>query len=444
MCGLVAKCPSRGYLSPTAVIVIAIVMVMLTFLSWSPCSEGQAPERAPLKRLEFPSRDLAEQEACLAIIRGEVSEEDLRGQPAQNTLPESFYLNATRDCGTFIADRGYYTSDLLFSDEERNFPIAYSMVIHEKIEMFERLLRAIYAPQNVYCVHVDRKSPAHFLKAVEGIASCFPNVFLASKQESVVYASWLRVQADLNCMDDLLASPVKWKYLLNTCEADLPLKTNLEMVWSLKTLNGKNNLESIPPNRNKTARWLYHYSINGSRMVVMRHIRKDPPPISTPMFVGSAYFVLSRAFVEHARTRSDVGAFLEWAKDTYSPDEHIWATLQRSPSMPGTNTPHQRYDTEDMIAMARLVKWNFLSGDVYNGAAYVHCDSMHYKRGVCMYGIRDLRWMLGQHHLFANKFDPEVDDTVIKCLEHYLHFKATGHNAMLSFTKNDWVSEKPI
>lgn len=28
------------------------------------------------------------------------------------------------------------------------------MVVHEKIESFE-LLRAVYAPQNIYCVHVD-------------------------------------------------------------------------------------------------------------------------------------------------------------------------------------------------------------------------------------------------------------------------------------------------
>jgi hypothetical protein len=54
------------------------------------------------------------------------------------------------------------------------------MVIHEKIEMFERLLNAAYTPQNVYCVHVDMKSPEPFIKAVEAITSCFPNVFVAS------------------------------------------------------------------------------------------------------------------------------------------------------------------------------------------------------------------------------------------------------------------------
>jgi mucin type N-acetylglucosaminyltransferase 3 len=51
---------------------------------------------------------------------------------------------ATKDCSAYTKDRGFPIVAL--SDEERDFPIAYSMVIHEQIEMFERLLRATYTP----------------------------------------------------------------------------------------------------------------------------------------------------------------------------------------------------------------------------------------------------------------------------------------------------------
>ncbi len=35
----------------------------------------------------------------------------------------------------------------------------------------------------------------------------------------------------------------------------------------------------------------------------------------------------SRAFVEFIQTNSVAKELLEWSRDTYSPDEHYWATL---------------------------------------------------------------------------------------------------------------------
>lgn len=112
------------------------------------------------------------------------------------------------------------------------------------MQNFERLLRAIYAPQNIYCVHVDQKSKPSFRSAVTAIVSCFPNVFMVSQPVNVVYASWSRVQADINCMADLYNSSTKWKYFINVCGQDFPLKTNLEIVQMLRLLRGGNSMES--------------------------------------------------------------------------------------------------------------------------------------------------------------------------------------------------------
>ena len=90
------------------------------------------------------------------------------------------------------------------SKEEEEFPLAYSFVVHKDAGQVERLLRALYRPHNVYCIHVDKKSASVFYNALKDIASCLPNVFLASKREDVVYASYSRLQADLNCMEELL------------------------------------------------------------------------------------------------------------------------------------------------------------------------------------------------------------------------------------------------
>ncbi|XP_063052349.1 beta-1,3-galactosyl-O-glycosyl-glycoprotein beta-1,6-N-acetylglucosaminyltransferase 3 [Engraulis encrasicolus] len=415
--------------------VFILAFLGFSFLVWSN-SNGTCLSDSKSKEVETTvdrllSSDLSELLTCSAIIRGDVEGLDggvfgrLLKKRQRKGLEASFYFNATKDCDAFARDRKFITETL--SEEERDFPIAYSMVVHEKIEMFERLLRALYMPQNVYCVHVDQKAPEDFKKAVMAIVSCFPNVFVASKLERVVYASWSRVQADLNCIQDLLNSTVRWKYLLNTCGTDFPIKTNLEIVQALTLLDGRNSLESEATPGHKKARWQYHHSVTKSN-IVKTNIKKTPPPISTPMYSGNAYFVLSRDFVEHLQKNPEARALLKWEVDAYSPDEHMWATLQRMPSMPGFSPPNSKYDMTDMNAIARLVKWVYHEGDIKKGASYPPCTG-GYRRAVCVYGAGDLSWLLSMHHLIANKFDPEVDEIAIRCLEHHLRYKTlTGQS----------------
>lgn len=374
------------------------------------------------KALKLPARRPIN---CSGIIRGdrtalgEALLDKLDTKKKREPFTDTDYLNMTRDCEHFKAERKFIQFPL--SKEELDFPIAYSMVVHEKIENFERLLRAVYAPQNIYCIHVDEKSPETFKEAVKAIISCFPNVFLASKLVRVVYASWSRVQADLNCMEDLLRSSVPWKYFLNTCGTDFPIKTNAEMVLALKMLNGKNSMESEIPTEYKKSRWKYHYEVTDTLHRTSR--MKDPPPDNLPMFTGNAYIVASRSFIEHVLENPKSRQLIEWVKDTYSPDEHLWATLQRAPWMPGSVPYHPKFHISDMTAIARLVKWQGHEGNISMGAPYEPCSGIH-QRAICIYGTGDLPWILQNHHLLANKFDPKVDDNVLQCLEEYLRYKA--------------------
>ncbi|CAL8239062.1 unnamed protein product [Gadus morhua 'NCC'] len=139
---------------------------------------------------------------CTAVVLGDPDSQKTAQWLAQNRdyrrkvkLTDEYYIKATHDCRDFRLTRGYAT---LAFHEEMDFPLAYSIVAHHKVENFERLLRAIYAPQNVYCVHVDTKANTTVAAAIANIASCFPNVFMVSQPVKVVYASWMRVQADLN------------------------------------------------------------------------------------------------------------------------------------------------------------------------------------------------------------------------------------------------------
>ena len=111
----------------------------------------------------------------------------------------------SKKCEKFISERNYITDSL--SKEEEDFPLAYSFVVHKDAGQVERLLRAVYRPQNVYCIHIDKKADFLVYDALKRVADCFPNVFLAKKREDVVYATYSMLQAHLNCMEELLQVP---------------------------------------------------------------------------------------------------------------------------------------------------------------------------------------------------------------------------------------------
>lgn len=334
------------------------------------------------------------------------------------------------DCPSFIKFRRY--DNVCVTDEEVDFPLAYSLVVHKSAWMVERVLRAVYSPNNIYCIHYDQKSTHQFILAMEGLARCLPNVFIASKLESVFYASVSRLQADLNCLSDLLSLDVKWKYVINLCGQDLPLRSNIELVSELRKLNGYNMLETSRPTPHKEERFTFHHELRDSnyeyhKVPVKTEQKKSPPPHGIKMFTGNAYFILSREFIAFVHSSDMVKDFLAWSEDTFSPDEHFWATLVRMPGVPG-EVARSAPDITDLMSKTRLVKWSYLEESLYPP-----CTGEHI-RSVCIYGAAELRWLLNYGHWFANKFDPKVDPIVIQCLEERLEDRKRLFQSLTSFT----------
>ena len=99
-----------------------------------------------------------------------------------------------------LGNRPFYNKQQTSS----SISIAYTILLHNDVEQFERFLMAIYHPNNVYCVHIDSKSSDSIKNGVKSIVDCFDNVFIATKLEYIVYAGFSRLRADLNCMTDLV------------------------------------------------------------------------------------------------------------------------------------------------------------------------------------------------------------------------------------------------
>ncbi|XP_062976662.1 beta-1,3-galactosyl-O-glycosyl-glycoprotein beta-1,6-N-acetylglucosaminyltransferase 7-like [Elgaria multicarinata webbii] len=353
-------------------------------------------------------------ELCSALFEGKDAAPQI-GHLCQKVLHRGEMSTCVRtpcNCSELRKELHFITSPL--SVEEGNFSLAYIITIHKELDMFIKLLRAIYVPQNVYCIHIDEKSSKDYKVAVQTLVNCFENIFIASKRESVVYAGFSRLQADINCMKDLIHSKNQWNYVINLCGQDYPIKTNKELIQYIKSKwNGKNMTPGIvqPPHvKHRTHTSYKEYVHSGKSYVYPTKKVKSEPPHNLTIYFGSAYYVLTRKFVEFILSDARAKDLLEWSRDTYSPDEHYWVTLNRLPDAPGA-TPDAQWEGN-----IRTIKWRDQEGKTHNG-----CKG-HYVRDICVYGLGDLKWIIESPNLFANKFEPATYPLVMECLErHYRH-----------------------
>ena len=107
-----------------------------------------------------------------------------------------------------------------------------------------------------------------------------------------------------------------------------------------------------------------------------------------------------------------VQSFFEWNKDSSMPEEHVWATLQRwYPRVPGSYPSRPEYDLNQLQSISRVQRW------MYDDETLLpKCAGLH-RRSICVFGTGDLSWLLKMRHLFANKFDFNVDPYAIECLD---------------------------
>ncbi|RUS84603.1 hypothetical protein EGW08_007630 [Elysia chlorotica] len=327
-------------------------------------------------------------------------------------LTNTWYLNATKNCESFKWSRGYITSPL--TQEEEEFPLAYSILVFKDIEMVERLLRSIYRPQNSYCIHVDIKSDPEFYRAVTALVKCFSdNVRLSRSRFNVQWATYSVLEPELVCMQDLWdmdeerqnketakdgqkvesrKSRKSWKYFINLTGQEFPLKTNYELVKLIKALKGANSEEGTRKRINKE-RW----------------IAKAPHGIIPTK--GAVHTLLNRATIDFILHNDTVKGFLQWLKGTGVPDETLFASLNYNPQLniPGAyNGEYNRFHSKlkEVESMTRYKKW--IGGTCYSGQ-FVHT--------VCILTTGDLHLLGASPYMFANKFYLNEDRIVIGCLE---------------------------
>ena len=279
----------------------------------------------------------------------------------------------------------------------------------------ERLLRAIYQPQNVYCIHVDSKSHPLFKEAIRKLSECLDNVFVASESENVQWGGISVALGDVHCMTDLLQHPVQWKYLINLCGQDFPLKTNREIVGRLKNYTGRNCIAGVPVHGGKfefRTKYIYRFiSVHDPPMMYDTPYRmKDPPPGNMTIYKGPVWIAATRGFVDYIINDELAKGFLTWLNDTLIPDETFTPSLGRVPQAPGyLASPHECYTHFKRLARYSEKPTRRLP----------RCRGKYW-RDICIFTVADLQYLQDMPELFINKFHYDYDPVTMQCMEELL------------------------
>ncbi|XP_052264525.1 beta-1,3-galactosyl-O-glycosyl-glycoprotein beta-1,6-N-acetylglucosaminyltransferase-like isoform X1 [Dreissena polymorpha] len=377
---------------------------------------------------------------CAAIIKGSKPEIDRANELMNNKafsrkgISDTGYINLTKNCDTFKLTRGYH--GFIQNKEEQEFPIAFSILLYKEVEQAERLLRALYTPRNFFCLHVDGDAAPEVHEAVQGIADCLDNVFVVSKKEFIVYAGFSRLQADINCMENLVERGNKWKYFINLPSQQFPIKTNAELIEILKIYNGANDIEGLTGNRRLENRFKFRYVYKRKEPKDMKltlhksnYLRIDPP-FNITVVKGSAYGVFTRKFVEFVVKSKPPREILDWFRDVDSPDEYYWASLQYNPQI---GTPGSFYNgkPDDKPWLAVYAAWG---GDPCQGK---------FVRGVCIFGVGDLQELVSKRHLFVNKFFLDYQPLGLDCIEEW-HLNRTADPSHLLAFNDTFYQQLPF
>ncbi|KAM6164676.1 beta-1,3-galactosyl-O-glycosyl-glycoprotein beta-1,6-N-acetylglucosaminyltransferase 7-like [Rhynchocyon petersi] len=380
----------------------AVIGIALFLYFWNPAPENLDEEPTYPATVEcgfYP------EELCSALFEGKgaapLVAKFCKPPHGSETLAP---LHSPGNCSRLSQGLRFITRPL--SAAEGNFSLAYIVRVHGELAMFVRLLRAIYAPQNVYCIQVQGQVPKALGAAVHTLASCFDNVFISPEAAS---AGFTQLQADVDCMKDLVHSRFQWNYVINLCGQDFPIKTNREIIHYLRSKwDGKNITPGgiRPPGAKPSTNQSHSKSKPKENVYMTPNKRfKQEPPHNLKVYFGSAYYVLTRKFVEFVLSDVRAKDLLKWCKGVQSPEQLYWVTLNRMQDAPGA-TPSAGWEGN-----VRAVKRKDEEGTAHKGCKgrYVH--------DVCVYGLGDLPWLIQSPSLFASEFEFSADPLVVTCLE---------------------------
>ena len=328
---------------------------------------------------------------------------------------EDMFRHRMQNCSNVRSEFSKY--NFYNSIQEENFPISYVLVFHNNTQQILRLLKVLWRPQNLFCLHPDAKQSKEFQTFFRNFASCLDNVFIASKLERVIYAHHTIMDAQLNCMQDLLKyEETRWKYVITLCGTELPLRTNREIAASLQQLKGGTGIVTHAlDEEGRKQRFENKIMVGPEEKVRFTNNPLGPLPHDIQIKKSWDFFALTRPFIHFILTDKKATDFRSYLRDVYIPEEHFFASLYWLKEAP--DGQYRRDQTGIIPHVSDMVWINEKNRELSPPCAgrIVH--------GICILSSGDLnaiyiKGVLSHRNLlFYNKYFMHSDHVVMECME---------------------------
>ena len=327
---------------------------------------------------------------------------------------QMFYENITK-CS--YVRKLFSPNNFYISETERNFSLAYALLFNDSPQQIVRLLKVIYRPHNIYCLHPDGKANPQLIQAFRQLASCLDNVFVPRELVKVTYMHFSMVEAQMWCFQQLATTyrHWQWKYAMNLCGKELPFSSNRVIVDTLRRLNRASVVYGAKL-RAKQFKEVFesHYSQNpDTGRLFLVGPRREPVPFGVKLYKSSNYISASRQFVEFLLRDKQVQAIRKYMSTAKKADEVFFATAYMLPGAPKGDGTGIRAGQGREVRGPVMLKTYFTTG--------MKCTrkSIHY---VCILNILDLPMLFkhgtrGTTIFFYNKYLMEYDHVVMDCME---------------------------
>ncbi|KAI3466108.1 hypothetical protein Pfo_022771 [Paulownia fortunei] len=292
------------------------------------------------------------------------------------------------------------------------------------LEKLWRTLHALYHPWNYYVVHLDLESPVEERLELASWVEKHPvfaevgNVYVSNKSNMVTYRGPTMVANTLHACAILLKRHKDWDWFINLSASDYPLVTQDDLLYTFSDLKRELNfVEHTSRLGWKEAQRAMPLIIDpGLYQTTKSDIFWVAPKRSLPtafkLFTGSAWMILSRAFVEYCIWGWDNlprTLLMYYSNFVSSPEGYFQTVICNAPEFMPTVVNHDMH----------YISWDFPP-----------------KQHPHTLSLNDTAKMIASGAAFARKF--KQDTPVLDKIDKELLRRKNG-----SFTPGGWCSGKP-
>ena len=354
---------------------------------------------------------------CNALFEGntrEIGRVESELRSWQNSVSDEEFLRTLTNCSYIVS---LFSDEFYVSRAELEFPLAFLLTVHDYPQQVIRLLRVLYRPHNVYCVHVDAKANPEIIRAFRKLSQCLPNFLFPRKLTTIFYIQGESIlEAQLSCLELIRDAHVtwKWRYVMNLCGTELPLLTNREIVDGLRRMQGRMSIDDDDfPESMMIDRFSFRYKIDQqSRQPIVDYTDTfGPPPFGIKLHKSTTYNIMSYSFTEFILTNFVAIALRKYIKGAGNAEEHFYASLFWLPE-----APVKEPDGETHMRLTASI-WESSPN------SNLTCRGT-FRNEVCIVGVANLNYIRGyqklKKHLFFNKYFSSQDHVIMNCVEEHL------------------------